>query len=207
MKLEDLLKEIAVLEKINWKPGLSITQVTADSRLVAPGVLFVACKGTRMDAHDFIGQALQAGAAAIVCENLPETTVPRHIPMIRVPSSRNALSCLLQRFHHLPDERMKIIGVTGTNGKTTMAYLLYRLLRQKTKAAYIGTLNYQWADHQLESGNTTPGPELLIPMLAQMRHEGVRYCVMEVSSHALDQGRVHQLPFELAIFTQLTQDH
>ncbi len=207
MKLEDLFRDMAVLDKLNWKPCLSISRVTSDSRTVTHGVLFVACKGTRMDAHDFIGQAIQAGACAIVCESFPETMVPRNIPIIRVPSSRNALSCLLQRFHHLPDERMKVIGVTGTNGKTTMAYLLYRLLRQKAKAAYVGTLNYQWANHLLESGNTTPGPELLIPMLAQMRQEGVRYCVLEVSSHALDQGRVHHLPFELAIFTQLTQDH
>lgn len=207
MKLEDLFREIAVLEKQNWRPGLSISRITSDSRMVGPGTLFVACKGTRMDAHDFIGQAIQAGAAAIVCESFPETQPLRHIPVVRVPSSRNALSLLLQRFHHIPDERLKIIGVTGTNGKTTIAYLLYHLLRQKTKAAYVGTLNYQWADHQIESSNTTPGPELLIPMLAQMRQEGVEYCVMEVSSHALDQGRVHHLPFDLAIFTQLTQDH
>ena len=207
MKLEDLFREIAVLDKLNWKPSHSISRITSDSRMAGPGTLFVACKGTRMDAHDFIGQAIQAGAAAIVCESIPESATVRHIPVIQVPSSRNVLSLVLQRFHHIPDERLKLIGVTGTNGNTTIAYLLYRLLRQKAKAAYIGTLNYQWAEHQLESSNTTPGPELLIPMLAQMRQEGVRYCVLEVSSHALDQGRVHHLPFDLAIFTQLTQDH
>lgn len=207
MKLEDLFKEIAVLEKLNWKPSLNISQITSDSRLVTRGTLFVACKGTRMDAHDFIGQAVWAGAEAIVCETLPELPIPKHIPVIRVPSSRNVLSLLLQHFYGVPGPNLKLIGVTGTNGKTTIAYLLYRLLRQKAKTAYIGTLNYQWAEHQIESSNTTPGPEVLIPMLAQMQQEGVQYCVMEVSSHALDQGRVHHLPFELAVFTQLTQDH
>lgn len=207
MKLEELFRDISVIEKENWKPNVGISRITSDSRMVGPGTLFVACKGTRMDAHDFIGQAIQAGASAVVCETLPETHHSATVPIIRVKSSRNSLSLLLQKYHHLSDGRLRVVGVTGTNGKTTIAYLLYHLLRQKTKAAYIGTLNYQWADHHIESSNTTPGPEILIPMLAQMRHEGVQYCIMEVSSHALDQGRVHHLPFDLVIFTQLTQDH
>ena len=207
MKLDDLFQGIPFLEKLHWKSSAHITHITSDSRLVTPGTLFVACRGSRMDAHDFIGQALLAGASAVVCESIPDFSFLKPVPVARVPSSRNALSLLLQRFYHFPDERLKLIGVTGTNGKTTIAYLLYRLLREKTGSAYLGTLDYEWPGHRLQSVNTTPGPELLIPILAQMRQDGVRYGVMEVSSHALDQGRVYGLPFELAIFTQLTQDH
>lgn len=207
MRIEDLFYHIPALEKIHWNPHRQITQITSDSRAVANGHLFVACSGTRMDGHDFIGQAVMAGASVVVCERLPDFNLPQHIVFVKVADARSCLTKLLNRFYHCPDKKVKLIGVTGTNGKTTTAQLLYRMLRQKAKAAYIGTIEYELPSVKIQALNTTPGPEILIPLLAQMHNESVEYCVMEISSHALEQGRISGLQFEMAVFTQLTQDH
>ncbi len=207
MKLGALFDGISVLEKIHWDPHRSIGKVTSDSRLLEAGDVFVACSGSRMDGHDFIGEALVAKISVIVCERTPEFTIPPKVVLLRVQDSQACLSQLLNRFYRHPDERVKLVGVTGTNGKTTVAYLLHRLLREKAKSAYVGTLWYELPGEKLPAPNTTPGAEVLIPLLHQMDREKVRHCVMEVSSHALDQRRVYGLAFELAIFTQLTQDH
>lgn len=205
--LDDLLNEVPVLEKIHWDPTRTFQKITSDSRAVEPGDIFVACSGACVDGHDFLGQAIHANAAAIVFEKEPKIVIPEHVVALRVRDSKTAFCALLNRFYDRPDKKFKLIGVTGTNGKTTTAYLLHRLLRERGSTAYLGTLWYELPSGKVTSVNTTPGPEVLIPMFHQMYQEGVRYCVMEVSSHAIHQRRVHGLEFELGIFTQLTQDH
>ncbi|MBI3312998.1 MAG: UDP-N-acetylmuramoyl-L-alanyl-D-glutamate--2,6-diaminopimelate ligase [Candidatus Omnitrophica bacterium] len=207
MRLDTLFHGIPVLEKIHWEAHRPCKKITSDSRAIESGDVFVACPGSRMDGHDFLGQAVMARAGVLVCEKLPEFPIPRHITLVRVKNSQAVLAELLNRYYQNPHEKVKLVGVTGTNGKTTMAYLLHRLLSETSRAAYLGTLWYQLPHRKLEAPNTTPGAEVLIPLLADMRSEDIPYCVMEVSSHALHQRRVHDLQFELAVFTQLTQDH
>lgn len=206
-RLEDIFKGIAILEKVHWDSKRIFHKITSDSRAVESGDIFVACPGTRMDGHDFLGQAIYAKASVVVFEKEPEVAIPPHVTGVRVCDSKAALSLLLNRFYDCPDEKVKLIGVTGTNGKTTTTYLLHRLLRERFPTAYLGTLWYELPSGKVTSVNTTPGPEVLVPMLHQMAQEGVRYCIMEVSSHAISQKRVHGLEFDLGIFTQLTQDH
>lgn len=206
-RLEDLFKGIPVLERYHWDPKRIFHKITSDSRAVESGDVFVACSGTRMDGHDFLGQAIYAKASVVVFEKEPEVSIPPHVTGVRVRDSRAALSGILNRYYDFPDRKIKLIGVTGTNGKTTTTYLLHRLLREKIPTAYLGTLWYELPSGKVTSLNTTPGPEVLAPMFHQMYEEGVKYCIMEVSSHAISQKRVHGLEFELGVFTQLTQDH
>ncbi len=207
MRLDVLFQGIPILEKIHWDSHRTIKNITSDSRAIEAGSLFVACRGSRMDGHDFLGQAILAKASAILYEQTPEITIPSHVTGIRVANTQICLADLLKRFYQYPDRKVKVIGVTGTNGKTTIAYLLHRLISEKAKAAYLGTLWYELPNQKLMAPNTTPGSETLFPLLKQMRQENVRYCVMEVSSHALEQHRVHGIEFDLVLFTQLTQDH
>jgi len=207
VKLGDLLRGIQFQQKIQWDPHRSIRKISSDSRTIDPGDFFVACKGAQMDGHDFLGQAIFAKAAAVAFEQMPEFKIPRGVNAVLVPDTCAFLAEILKRYHGYPDRKVKTIGVTGTNGKTTTSYLLHRLLREKTRTAYVGTLWYEWAQEKLAALNTTPSAEILFPLLGQMHRDGVSHCVMEVSSHALEQRRVHGLQFEVAIFMQLTQDH
>lgn len=207
MKLGNLFQGIPVLEKCYWDANRRIGKITSDSRAIEPGDLFVACHGSRMDGHDFIGEAIIAKASAIVIEHPVEVLNASRTPLIRVASSAACLAQLLKNFYSNPEQKIKLVGITGTNGKTTTAYLLQQMLREESQAAYLGTLWYDIAGQKVSAPNTTPGSEILIPMMKQMVDQGVKYCVMEVSSHALEQKRVFGLEFELAIFTQLTQDH
>ncbi len=207
MKLGALFQDVPVLEKIHWDPHRSIKKITSDSRAIEPGDIFVACPGSRMDGHDFLGQAVLAKASAVIFERMPEINLPSRVTGLRVENSQACLAEILNRFYDYPDRKVKLVGVTGTNGKTTIAYLLHQILREKARAAYVGTLWYELPHGKIQAPNTTPGAEVLIPLLKQMQHERVAHCVMEVSSHALEQRRVHGLEFELAIFTQLTRDH
>lgn len=208
MKLGVLFQNIPILDSIHWNPHLKIKKITSDSRNLDPGDVFVACPGSRMDGHDFIGQAIVAQASVIIYERKPDVRLPKSIVAIQVRDTQACFAELLNRFYDYPDKKIKLIGVTGTNGKTTVSYLLHQLLRQKVPSAYLGTLWYDLDGKKKKSAlNTTPGAEVLIPLLANMVDAGIKYCVLEVSSHALEQRRVHGLQFELAIFTQLTQDH
>lgn len=207
MKLDALINGISILETHHWDPHRKISKVTSDSRSVEPGDLFVACPGERMDGQDFVTQAIYAGASAILFERQPDCTIPKNVIAIQVHNARESLALLLQNFYQHPERKLKVIGITGTNGKTTTAYMLYRLLSDKEKAAYIGTLAYEFAGKRIQAPNTTPGPEVLIPLMAEMVEAGIKYCFMEVSSHSISQNRILGIPFEVAVFTQLTQDH
>jgi len=205
--LDKLFKDILILDREHWDPKREVHQITSDSRAIKEGGIFVACPGSQMDGHDFLREALQAKPAVVVFEKQPDVAIPSHTTAVRVKDSRESLALLLNVFYDYPSRKVKLIGVTGTNGKTTITYLLHHLLQQTVPSALIGTLGYELPSAHVESLNTTPGSETLIPLLAQMHEEGVQYCVMEVSSHALSQKRIHGLEFELGIFTQLSQDH
>lgn len=207
MKLEALFRDIPVQHKINWAPQKTFRNITSDSRVIEKGDIFVACRGVRMDGHDFLNQAIHAGAKVVVFENVPDMIFPVDVTAIQVKNSPACLARLLNRLYDYPDRQVKLVGITGTNGKTTISYLIHQLLSRQSTAAYLGTLWYDLPSQRLTAPNTTPAAEVLIPLLHSMRERDVRYCVAEVSSHALNQQRVHGLGFELAAFTQLTQDH
>ena len=205
MKLQHLVADLAFLERRNWEPSLEISEVRSDSRRVKKGDLFVACPGPRSDGHQFIKQALKGGACVLVGEK--PFALPEKVSFLRVADSREALGHILNRRYGFPSRKLKLVGITGTNGKTTIGYVLNHLLQKKIPSAYIGTLGFRTLSGQGSLSNTTPGPEELYSLLAKMAGEGIQIVTMEVSSHALHQKRVCGLEFELALFTQLTAEH
>ena len=183
--------------------------ISCNSKKVGEGFIFVAIKGANADGNAFIDEALKNGAKAVVVGG-SELTAHRlyNAPVITVDDPRMALAILSAEFLGNPSKKIKVVGITGTNGKTTISYLLEAILKEAGKApAVIGTINYRFKDKLLPSINTTPGPLELQSMLAEMLKEKVNYALMEVSSHALHQQRPAGIIFHSAIFTNLTQDH
>ena len=187
-------------------PKIAITQVTDDSRAVRPGALFVALSGESADGHRFIGQAAAQGAAAVLVEK--ETEVPSAAVKIRVPSTRAALGPLAHLFYGACSERLKVIGVTGTKGKTTVSWAARHLLETAgVPCGLIGTVCHDLGDGPRPSDNTTPGAVFLQESLSQMERRGLKACVMEVSSHALDQRRTDGIRWACGVFTNLAPEH
>lgn len=205
MKLSLLTQQLAIQkESYDRSADPDITAICYDSRKVVPGALFVAIEGMATDGHRFIADALQQGAAAIICEK----PISADALMIRVADSRAALARLACRFFGNPAEKMVMVGVTGTNGKTTVTYLLEQILKQAGKRpGVVGTINYRYADKIVDNPVTTPESLELQAILRLMADAGVTHVVMEVSSHALDLHRVDGCRYDLAIFTNLSQDH
>lgn len=209
MKLGDLL---IVLEN---KPDLppdwrerEVRDIVHDSRKVKPASLFVAVRGFHSDGHQFILQALQQGAAAIVAEKREGPPVPADTPLIIVDDSRRALALLANAFFGYPSQRLKLIGITGTNGKTTTTYLLKSIIEAAGHTTgLIGTIDYRVGDRVYSAPNTTPESLELQRLLSEMAGLGAEHCVMEVSSHALALSRTVGCQFVAAGFTNLTQDH
>ena len=203
MKLRELLSGVEVLE---WHAPeeLEIGGVSYDSRETVPGDLFVAMTGYAADGHDFIPMAREKGAVCILCERAPEDAQP----WVKVAHSRRALALLSANWFSHPAEEMTMIGVTGTNGKTTTTYLLKEVLEREAGAAVglIGTNQILIGTEVLEAERTTPESFELHRLFRKMREAGCTYVVMEVSSHALFLDRVYGIPFEVGIFTNLTQD-
>jgi UDP-N-acetylmuramoyl-L-alanyl-D-glutamate--2,6-diaminopimelate ligase len=205
MKVLDLLPGAAGLEP-GPGPGLEIQSLAYDSRRVEPGALFFAIEGEKADGHRFIPQALGRGAAAIVSER----PAPGELASkwVRVPAARRALSEAARAFFGHPESRLRLIGITGTNGKTTTAYLLESILGASgVTTGLFGTIEYRVAGRILPAGNTTPESLDLAAYLAELVQAGASAAVMEVSSHALAQERVWGFPFAAAVFTNLTRDH
>lgn len=185
-------------------PSVPLTGLTVDSRAVKKGDLFIALPGARTDGHAHVAAAVAAGAAAVLAERPVVATVP----VVVLPSTAKALSALAARFYGRPSQHLEIIGVTGTNGKTTITYLLESVLQAAGKSVgVVGTIDYRWPGHRETAPNTTPHAADVQRLLAAMRHAGVTHVAMETSSHALALGRVDDVDFTVGVFTNLTQDH
>ncbi|MCL1868309.1 MAG: UDP-N-acetylmuramoyl-L-alanyl-D-glutamate--2,6-diaminopimelate ligase [Paludibacter sp.] len=215
MNLIDLLKGITPKE-ILGNTDIEINNIQFDSRKVQRGDMFVATRGTAVDGHDFIAVAIENGAAAIVCEsqlNLPlsDSASPIECGMfgiVVVENSAEALGIIACNFYGNPSQKLKLVGVTGTNGKTTIATLLYKLFRELGyRAGLLSTVCNYVNDEAIEATHTTPDPLELNSLLAKMAAAGCQYAFMEVSSHAVEQRRIAGLEFVGGIFTNLTQDH
>lgn len=204
MKLQELLQGIPVLES-NAPKDMEITGVSYSSNTVRAGELFVAVPGYATDGHRYIPDAVARGAAVVLCER----DMPREVPWVRVASSREALAQLGVNWYGDPSKAMQVIGVTGTNGKTSVTYLLKTLLENAcgAKVGLIGTICNMVGDRTLETERTTPESFALQGLLAQMRDAGCTHVVMEVSSHALALHRVDGVRFSVGAFTNLTEDH
>jgi UDP-N-acetylmuramoyl-L-alanyl-D-glutamate--2,6-diaminopimelate ligase len=205
MQLAKLLDGIAV-SNFRGNSKIEITGLAYDSRSVKPGDLFVALKGQTADGHDFIKNAIQNGAVALVLEQ-PRGTDTK-TARIQVPNTREALSGLAANFYNRPFTGMTLIGITGTNGKTTSSYVLESILSAAGSVpGVIGTINYRFSGQTLEAPVTTPESLDLMRILRKMADGGVTDVVMEVSSHALHQGRVQDCPFHVGVFTNISRDH
>ena len=203
MQLSRLIRGIALTDHIGQ--DVEITSLTSDTRFLVPGGLFAALRGTRTDGTQYITQALDCGAAAILCEKAPDFPGP----WLVAKDARQAYGLLCGNWFGNPADRLTLLGVTGTNGKTTTTYLLKHVLESVlgAKVGLLGTNQNLIGDRVLPATHTTPDPYQLHCLLAQMVKEGCSYGVMEVSSHALDQGRAAGLRFRAGIFTNLTRDH
>ena len=180
-----------------------------DSREIKEGFLFVALRGHTRDGHDFIRDAIQNGAVAVIAESPRDgNCINKNVAMVRVPDSREALSKLAVKFYNRPFKDMNLIGITGTNGKTSTSYLLESiLLAAGAKPGVIGTINYRAQGQTWEAPVTTPESLDLMQTLRRMADSDVTDVIMEVSSHALDQGRTEDCPFRIAVFTNISRDH
>ena len=190
------------------KGGLDrpISGIAMDSRRVVPGDLFFALPGRRADGVSFIDEAVSRGANAVVAQVLP-THPPSKVTFIRVGDPRAALARVARRFYQFPDKDMSVVGVTGTNGKTTITHLVRHLLNADERVGLLGTINYDLGARTVPSFRTTPEALDIFGMMAQMRDAGCRRAVMEVSSHGIDQQRILGIGFAVAVFTNLTRDH
>ena len=204
MKLQELLRDIPTLA-VHSAGDLDITDISYDSRKTVPGGLFVAISGYTVDGHAYISKAVENGAACVVCERPPEIDVP----YVLVEHSRRALALLGANWYGRPAEKMVMTAVTGTNGKTSTTYLLKAVLEQAAgaKVGLIGTNQNMIGDEVLPTERTTPEGFELHKLFRQMLDAGCTHVVMETSSHALFEGRVHGITFAVGIFTNLTQDH
>ncbi|HXG47324.1 MAG TPA: UDP-N-acetylmuramoyl-L-alanyl-D-glutamate--2,6-diaminopimelate ligase [Methylomirabilota bacterium] len=183
-----------------------ITGLAYDSRRVTPGMMFVAIPGQHNDGHEFIASAIERGAVAVLCEQ--PRPLPARVTRILVPDVREALARTAAAFHQQPAAKLKVIGVTGTNGKTTVAFMVKALLEAAgVRTGLIGTVRYEIGDRVIPAQRTTPESLEVQQMMAQMLRAGCQACVMEVSSHALEQKRVFGIEFDVGIFTNLTRDH
>ena len=206
MKLEELLKGINVIE-IKGDSTQTVSGIHIDSRKVEAGHLFIAVKGTQTDGHAYIGKAIELGASAIVCETFPED-MASHVTYIKVADTEDCVGKLATVFYGDPTSKLELIGVTGTNGKTTIATLLYNMFRKfGYKVGLISTVCNYIDDEAIPTEHTTPDPITLNKLLGRMADEGCKYAFMEVSSHSVAQKRIGGLKFAGGIFTNLTRDH
>jgi len=205
-KLKDILYKVSLLE-VAGSTDTGISELTFDSRHAAKGSLFIAVRGTQADGHQYIAQAVDKGAAAVVCEELPRK-LSNSVTYVKVKDSPTALGIIAHNFYDEPSAKMKVVAVTGTNGKTTTVTLLYRMMRQLGhKAGLLSTVQNQINDTVIPATHTTPDAIQLNSLLARMVSEGCSYCFMEASSHAIVQHRIAGLQFAGAVFTNITHDH
>jgi len=204
--LSDLLYDARILE-VRGTTHVAVEHVAVDSRKVQPLGLFVAVPGTVVDGHDYIDNAVQSGAACVICERMPED-VPKHVTVVQVKSSAAALGHVAAAFHNHPSRDMKVVAVTGTNGKTTTVTLLHQLYRLlDRKVGMLGTVENRIVDRVLPATHTTPDALSLQALLREMADAGCTHVFMEASSHAIVQERTTGTQFAGAVFTNITHDH
>ncbi|MGP1464537.1 MAG: UDP-N-acetylmuramoyl-L-alanyl-D-glutamate--2,6-diaminopimelate ligase [Prevotella koreensis] len=206
MKLNELLRNIKNVA-LTGSDDVEITGVNIDSRRIGTGQLFVAMRGTQVDGHRFITKATEQGAAAVLCEELPEV-LSEGVTYVKVPSTEDVVGHVATAFYGNPSEKLKLVGATGTNGKTTIATLLYNMFRKLGyKCGLLSTVCNYIEEEVVPADHTTPDPIELNRLLAQMVDAGCQYVFMECSSHAIAQKRIGGLKFSVGIFTNLTRDH
>ena len=204
--LNEILRNVSVFETIG-SIDVEVSSLQMDSRKVKSGDCFIAVKGTASDGHNFILKCIEQGAAAIVCEVLP-TEINANITYIKVQNSSKILGAMASSFYDNPSSKMKVVGVTGTNGKTSTVTLLFRLFRKlNANVGLLSTVQNQINEEIIPSTHTTPDAISLNALMKQMVDAGCEYCFMEVSSHAIDQNRIEGLKFTGAVFTNITHDH
>lgn len=206
MQLKDLLYRVA-LESVKGPTDIPVAKIEFDSRKVTSGDVFVALRGTLANGHDFIEKAITLGAEAVVCDTLPETLLPQ-ITYIQVADTNTALAWMANNFYDNPSTKLQLVGVTGTNGKTTIATLLYQLFKKAGfKVGLLSTVKVMVDTHEFPATHTTPDSLTINRYLAEMAEVGCEYCFMEVSSHGVHQKRTEGLVFKGGVFTNLTHDH
>lgn len=204
--LKDILYRVR-LEQVVGDTRVAIEHLCLDSREVVPFSIFFAVRGERSDGHAHIAQAVERGATAVVCEQLPEET-KEGVTYVRVPDCRDAVATVAANFFDHPSKRLRLVGITGTNGKTSTATLLYRLYRSLgIKAGLIGTVGIRIGQESLPATHTTPDAIRLNKLLARMVEERCTHCFMEVSSHSVVQRRIADLRFDVGVFLNITHDH
>ena len=207
MKLQKILQGIEVLA-LTGAADREITGVTADSRQCGAGSLFIAVRGVAVDGHAFIARAVEAGACAVVCEDDSAAAGLPGVTFVRVADTRRALALAADNWYGHPSGKLNLVGITGTNGKTTTVTLLYNLFRSLGwSCGLLSTIANYIDDERFSATHTTPDPMALNALLAKMVEHGCNYCFMEVSSHAIDQERIAGLEFKVGIFSNLTHDH
>lgn len=205
MRLEELLHDISPVAT-SGDLSTAITTLAYDSRTVKPGTLFFALKGATVDGHSFIDQAIASGAAAIVLEDA--SAAPTALPWIQARDGRQAMALIAARFYGVPTAHLPLVGITGTNGKTTTTYIVEGIMTEAgIPPAVLGTVSYRFGDTALEASHTTPESTELQALFHKLAALGARGFVMEVSSHALEQHRVDGCRFDIGLFTNLTRDH
>lgn len=204
--LSDLLYRTGIVE-LKGTTHLAVTDIFFDSRRVTRSSLFVATRGTQVDGHLFIHQAIEKGAEGVICEDFPDELNPK-VTYVKVKDSQEALGIVAANFFDNPSEQLKLVGITGTNGKTTTVQLLFRLFRSLgKKVGMLSTVNNQINGEILPSTHTTPDAIQINALMRQFVDAGCKYAFMEVSSHAIHQRRIAGLDFDIAIFTNITHDH
>ena len=207
MKLQKILQGIEVLA-LTGAADREITGVTADSRQCGAGSLFIAVRGVAVDGHAFIARAVEAGACAVVCEDDSAAAGLPGVTFVRVADTRRALALAADNWYGHPSGKLNLVGITGTNGKTTTVTLLFNLFRSLGwSCGLLSTIANYIDDERFPATHTTPDPMALNALLAKMVEHGCNYCFMEVSSHAIDQERIAGLEFKVGIFSNLTHDH
>jgi len=206
MQLTKLIENLDYIEVIG-NIDITINNIQFDSRRIDDGDVFVAINGTESDGHKFIESAISFGAKVIICEEKPKILFD-NVTFIMVKKSRKALARISANYYNNPSNELRIVGVTGTNGKTTVTFLISKLLgKLGYKSAIIGTTGIYIGDEKLDATHTTPDPINMNKVLREVADKGIEYVVMEVSSHALEQNRADYIDFDLAIFTNITHDH
>ena len=204
--LQDILYRVRI-EGIFGRPSIAVTSLSLDSRTLKQGALYIAQKGTQLDGHDFISQAIKNGARSVICESLPKMC-EEGITYVVVNNSAQALGVMASNFYDNPSEKLQLIGITGTNGKTSISSLLYKLFSlEGYSCGLLSTVSVKYADKEFQATHTTPDAITLNKYFKEMIELGVSHCFMEVSSHGIAQHRIEGLEFAAGVFTNLTHDH